>query len=376
MNIHEIIIRLLIEQPYYGYVASSVSFVESEKVEGTKMAILPSMTILYNPVWFKELSDNHKIGVVLHELLHVILLHQYRRNNREIMLWSIACDMAVNEMIDKKYLNGNCVTVNTISKHLRRKIEKNRNAEYYYKIITDVSDSLNFIIKEDSIILVFEEDSNFKINKLSEESVSEVEIKTVKNKIIDCIQEAKSEGELPSDLEDRVQDIFEEYAINWRNIVKRFLSGKGKMITRKSYKTQSRRFDDLPGTKRSIGAKALLAIDESGSISDSLVKVFYKELIKINKITGVSFMVTRFDTKCSTPQPLNRFIINNKREKRGGTDFRPVFELADNMKIPLVIVFTDGKGEVPNSVNQKTLWVLTDNAKRPANYGYYVNFEE
>jgi predicted metal-dependent peptidase len=69
-------------------------------------------------------------------------------------------------------------------------------------------------------------------------------------------------------------------------------------------------------------------------------------------------------------------MIDNKREKRGGTDFTPIFQLADQLKIPLVIIFTDGDGKAPESVNQNTLWVLTKGACKPAYYGTSVTFAE
>ncbi len=117
-----------------------------------------------------------------------------------------------------------------------------------------------------------------------------------------------------------------------------------------------------------------MALDESGSIPDSVVDIYLKELKEINRITGVSIMVTRFDTHCSEPEPLNRFILNKGREKQGGTDFRPIFEMADKTKIPLVIIFTDGDGKVPHRVSQKVLWVLTGGGKNPADFGQEIFF--
>lgn len=374
MKIHEVIMKLLIEQPYYGYVASTVTLIETEKIESIKMASIPNLKIYYNPKWFEGLTKEHKTGVIIHELLHVILMHQYRRINQEIMLWSVACDMAVNEMISKRYLSDDAITVDLISKKLKRNIERNKNAEYYYDIITDADNFMSLIESEDDITLIFEGKENFKVNKLSEELHSSMEINALKNDLAQILEDASAEGQMPSRLEIQVKEVYRELKINWRIILKRFLTGRGKTIVRKSYKRQSRRFDSLPGTKRSIGTNALVAIDESGSISDELVREFYKELQNINKITGVSIMVTRFDTECSKPIPLKKF-TDMKREKRGGTDFSPVFELADKMKIPLVIVFTDGDGEAPISANQNTLWVLTKNTKKPAEFGYCVNFE-
>jgi predicted metal-dependent peptidase len=179
---------------------------------------------------------------------------------------------------------------------------------------------------------------------------------------------------MPEELADSIDEVYRDIQIDWRVILKRFLTGRGKMIVRKTYKRQSRRYEELPGTKRSVGVNALIAIDESGSISDTLVKEFYQELKEINKITGASMLVTRFDTECSEPVPLSAFVVKDKRAKRGGTDFRPIFKLADDRKIPLIIIFTDGDGEAPANANQNTLWVLTKNSKKPAAFGYFLDF--
>lgn len=375
MNIHEVIMTLLIEQPFYGFVASSVSLVETEKVATIKMASIPKLIINYNPIWFEGLSDQHKMGVVVHELLHVILMHQFRRLNREIILWSVACDMAVNEMIAKKYLMEEAITVELIMQKIKRKLEPKKAAEYYYDMITDVDELIGFTGIEGESILIFEGENNFIVQKLSEETATAMEISALKSNLAQTIADSKSEGECPEGLEDRIDEVYQDIRLNWRVILKRFLTGRGKMVVRKSYKRQSRRYEDLPGTKRSVGVNALFAIDESGSVSDALVKEFYHELKDINKITGVSILVTRFDTACSEPVPLNTFMADNKREKRGGTDFRPIFKLADELRIPLVIIFTDGDGEAPESANQNTLWVLTKGAKKPADFGYYLTFE-
>lgn len=375
MKIQDIIVKLLIEQPFYGYVAASVAVIESGKVPTIRMASVPELIIYYNPIWFDELSDQYQTGAVLHELLHVILLHQYRRGRRELILWSTACDMAVNEMLPERYISEEAVTVERIAKKLKLSIERNKNAEFYYELINDMEEFISFTAIEGDSILISEGGKNLKVQKLSEETASVSELSALKSNLAQAFSEAEADSEIPAGLEEGITEVYRDIKIDWRVILKRFLTGRGKMIIRKSYKRQSRRYEELPGTKRSVGVNALIAIDESGSISDVLVKEFYHELTEINKITGTSMAVTRFDTNCSEPVPLSTFVVENKREKRGGTDFRPVFKLADERKIPLVIIFTDGDGEAPANVNQNTLWVLTKNAKKPAAFGTAIHFE-
>lgn len=375
MKMKDVIMKLLIEQPFYGYVASTVTYEETEKIASIKMASIPELIICYNPVWFEKLPDQLKIGTVLHELLHVILLHPFRRGNRNQQLWSVACDMAVGELMPSKYIASDAVTVDRIARKLKRSIEHDKNAEYYYEFITDVEEQPSFITIEGDNILIFEGESSLKVQKISDETATAAELNALKSSLSQTVSEAKADGEIPSGIEERIDEVYQEFQIDWRVILKRFLTGRGKMITRKSYKRQSRRYEALPGTKRSIGVDALIAIDESGSISDAMVQSFYEELKEINKITGTSMLVTRFDTVCTLPVPLHSFVVESKRSKRGGTDFRPVFKLADDQRIPLVIIFTDGDGVAPVNANQRTLWVLTKNGKKPAAFGFCLDYK-
>jgi predicted metal-dependent peptidase len=374
MDIHGIIMKLLIEQPFYGYVASGVALVKTDRLKTIRMEAHPSRVIYYNPEWFDGLSDEHKLGVVLHELLHVILLHPFRRGSRDQLLWSVACDMAVNGLLPDQYKTSEAVTVEAVSMKIGKEIESGKTAEFYYDILQEGEEAFSFFTIEGDSILISEGSHSLRADVIPDQTAAQAELRALEQDIVQTLEEAGENGELPPELEDSIAEVYREYRLNWRIILKRFLTGRGKIIIRKSYKRQSRRYENLPGTKRSVGVHALLALDESGSISDTLVKEFYHELTEINRITGVSILVTRFDTQCSEPVPLSQFLMNSKREKRGGTDFRPIFRLADERRIPLVIIFTDGDGDVPSEVNQKTLWVLTKNAKKPADFGESVTF--
>jgi predicted metal-dependent peptidase len=69
--------------------------------------------------------------------------------------------------------------------------------------------------------------------------------------------------------------------------------------------------------------------------------------MSVNQITNAQILVTEFDTECSKPQPAAEYRQAKQRVKRGGTDFRPVFALADSLKVPLLVIFTDGDGSAP-----------------------------
>jgi len=50
----------------------------------------------YNAAWFDSLSERERVGVLVHEIRHLIALHHCRRNGRELSEFNIAADYAIN----------------------------------------------------------------------------------------------------------------------------------------------------------------------------------------------------------------------------------------------------------------------------------------
>jgi predicted metal-dependent peptidase len=374
MKMRDAMLHLLLKQPFYGYVAASVTPCESEDTAAIKMINDSTLKLLYNREWYESICDEKAIGVIIHELLHIILLHPYRREGREKLLWTIACDMAVNEHISPGLLLEGSVTVEVIAREIKEKIPKLKSAEFYYELISKDESQFSFFELKDDIRIVLQSGLELTANRQMEDEASETNKSALKSMMSELIEQAQFEGEIPGEVSCLIADIYNTSDVNWRNVLRRFLTGRGKVIKKKSFKRESKRFENLPGNKRTQGLNALIALDESGSISEKQLSVFYGELLKIKKLTGASLSVTQFDISCTAPVPIERYISEKKRLKNGGTDYRPVFELADCMGMSLLIIFTDGEGTTPPEVNQKVVWVLPKVGKKPAAYGHCVTF--
>ncbi|HOR86963.1 MAG TPA: VWA-like domain-containing protein [Bacillota bacterium] len=375
MKVRDAMLHLLLKQPFYGYVAASVTSAESEDIATIKMINDSVLKLVYNKKWYESISDKKAIGVIIHELLHIILMHPYRREGREKLLWTVACDMAANEHIAADMLLEDSVTVEAIAKEIREKIPKLRSAEFYYEIISKDEGQFSFFESKDDIRVVLKSGLGLTANRQMDDETSEINKSALKSMMSEIIEQAQLEGEIPGDVGALIADIYKTGDVNWRNVLRRFLTGKGKVIKKKSYKRESTRFENLPGNKRTRGINALIALDASGSISEKQFSLFYSELMKIKKVTGAVLSVTQFDTDCTAPVPIERFTREKKRLKSGGTDYRPVFKLADSISMPLLVIFTDGEGAAPPEANQKVVWMLPKGGKKPASYGHYVDYE-
>lgn len=371
----EAMLNLLLKQPFYGYVAASVTPAESNDIEKIKMVNDAALKLLYNKGWFESLKAEYAIGMLIHELLHIILLHPYRREGRNPLLWEVACDMAVNEQISPELLMKDAITVKAISGEIREKLPPQKSAEFYYDVISKEDGEFSFFELKDDIHVVLKSGLELTANRQMEDEASEINKSALKSMLSDMIEQAQLEGEIPGSINAIISDIYRTTDVNWRNVLRRFLTGKGRITKRKSFKRESRRFENLPGDKRILGLDALVALDASGSISDKQLSLFHCELMKIKRLTGANLLVTQFDTGCTPPVTIERYAKDKARSKNGGTDYRPVFELADKLGMSLLIIFTDGEGTAPLESNQRVVWLLPKGVRKPAEYGHYVEYE-
>jgi predicted metal-dependent peptidase len=376
MRMRDAVIDLLIRQPFYGSLATSISIAESADVPAMRMSLSPAPVLQHNLAWYEGLPDSMAKGALLHELLHMLLLHATRRNGRDPLLWAVATDLAVNEHIPKDMLPKDAATIETVGRKVGRALEGGKSAEGYYADLSALlDDTFSLNLKNDAAILTRGDESILIADLQHEEDIARVDQQALQSKMDRLVDGALENGELPRALGGLFDADFMRAQIDWRNAFKRFLTGRGRIQTRATYKRESRRFDAPPGKKRSLGIDVLIALDESGSISDDQLRMFLNELREVNRITNARIQVTEFDMKCTPPRPAEEFRHKTQRSKNGGTDFRPIFELADEMRVSLVVVFTDGEGAAPISVNQRVLWVLTKGGKQPAPFGDCAQFE-
>ena len=370
----QIIVNLLLRKPYYGYIASNMKLEKNNSIDDLKLVIGPVIKLLYNEEWMNGLTEESAYGVFIHEILHLLLMHYQRKGNRDSSIWAVACDLAVNEHIDQKILPEKYVTVSDFFKETGVRLENKSTAEYYYDEILKVKDDFSLIIREGSLKIRLPGGNIFIVKSMDQPDTSDLNFHAAKSIMEEITRQAAKEGEIPGSLKHMISDLYGSTDVDWRNLIKKYLSGKGRMNIRKTVKRVSKRFEDNPGNKRIKQLNALVAIDESGSISDDDIMLFYNELKKIKIITKSSLLVTRFDTDCTKPVRIEQYLKIRGRAKSGGTDFRPVFKMADSLKSRLMIIFTDGNGILPAEVKQKTLWIMTGNKNDDIPFGDTVRF--
>ena len=79
--------HLILDQPFFGTLALRLTPIEDETID---TAGTDGQCIKFNPKWFVKLSEAQRVGLIAHEVMHVVLLHMLRRMERNHKRWNIA----------------------------------------------------------------------------------------------------------------------------------------------------------------------------------------------------------------------------------------------------------------------------------------------
>mgnify|MGYP003149150472 FL=1 len=88
--------QLMLRHPFFGSCAAGLNFVETDKVP--TMAT-DGRSILWNRAFVDSLDKDHVMGVIAHEVLHVVFKHMLRMEKRIHKKWNVCTDIAINDIL-------------------------------------------------------------------------------------------------------------------------------------------------------------------------------------------------------------------------------------------------------------------------------------
>ena len=94
--------RLLVRAPFIGSIALGLAWVNAPDI-GTMAT--DGRAVWFNPEWCEAHGVEKTMGVIAHEVLHVVNRHHLRRGERDAELWNVAADLLINRLLeDDKYV--------------------------------------------------------------------------------------------------------------------------------------------------------------------------------------------------------------------------------------------------------------------------------
>ena len=369
--IQKCILQVRRECSFFG---SLMLFAEIETSKSLSTAATDGKKIFFNEKFLKSLSSSQQNALMLHEVLHMALLHVTRRQGRDPHIWNIAADIVVNDLILRNTsfkLPDGAIIDNKF---------QDKSVEYIYEILLKTKKyekydlMINDILHPGSGNQEKEEEGKSEIEnettiQLSEEEIDEIEsfwrdkMEILKN--ADQHQLNNGKGSLPAGIGQEISTILEP-EVDWRHALWKYV-GK----TPADFDDLDRRFIHKGLYLESLLTEAVevsVCIDTSGSVSDELLKQFAGELKGIlRSYPNVKCSLFYADCALNGPYEIDRIEQMPKAVGRGGTSFVPFFDylkkhnqensLLGNNKIS--IYFTDGYGDFPESEPENpTMWLV------------------
>jgi len=407
-NLARHLIPFLQDSPFYSEISRHIQkrLTKDMPTAAVTFDVRSDQLIMYvNPDFAKEQTNWQIKGLITHELDHLIYGHLNERRKEPAGDWNIATDLAINSIImknaraprdveeslssgplprmglipgqrpwtDPKIFDKLSPERQKACTHLSDLIEKlpvTKASEYYFKKLLEDQEK-NGYGPEDVYGVIGSMDDHDGWDDVPDEMKEYIEGK-IKAVIGKAVRHADSQadgwGNIPADMREEIRRSIST-VVNWRAVLRQFVG----MLVRGQRTTTIKRINKRypyihPGTKRGYVAKLLVAIDESGSVDDSMLEMFFGELEQLTKKVDVTLL--HFDCSCSV-KDLYEWKKGARpklqRMKQGGTDFDAPTRLANDPKNrgrwDGMCIFTDGCAPAPGPSRIKRAWVLGQGCK-------------
>ena len=356
MNFEDIITKSILqirkECSFFGALMLFAKIISSKDIT---TAATDGRTIFINEKFLSSLNSSQQNALLLHEVLHMALLHCIRIGTRDPMIWNIAADIVVNSLIQ---LN----TPFQLPKDaILDKNFKNESVEEIYEALLKNKKTIKLAMP-DIIKLGSEDDGNGKkINAEEIESYWKDAIQVVENTVSDSA--GSDQGNMPLGLSHEIKNILEP-EIDWRHALWKYV-GK----TNSDFDDLDRRFIYKGLYLEALlteGLEIFVCIDTSGSVSNKLLSQFAGELKGIlSAYPHVKCILYYADTSLDGPHEIDHIDKLPPAKGRGGTSFIPFFNTLNKSYEDFsevnraAIYFTDGYGDFPSiEPDNPTMWLV------------------
>lgn len=317
-------------------------------------------TIYYNYKFLKTLSNSELLFVLVHEIYHCILSHVSRSTGKKFDVWNAACDYYINDKLIKDQIGSmphNC---------LYKKAYSKLSPDQIYRLLDLSKESLeNFDSHFPKDIRSSSEsgDQNYSVS----EAISDI---TKGSSICgSSFYKAIKDFKIPKK---------EVKEIDWRRLLKgsiKDFSSDRITFNRPSKKSSTIIFPKLHHDNTRCNAH--LALDVSGSISNSEFAKFLSEIINILRLKKLHKLnLYLFDTQIIYEDQIrinSNSQIHSTIEKLstlnncgGGTDYGCVFKRVKKKSKDYLIIFTDGYPGGSWGTDQPNLiYLITSSIKSP-----------
>jgi len=392
--------RLILDKPFLGSLVMHLSLKAANAKWCATMAT-DARNFYYNPDYIARLTLDQTQFVLAHEAMHCALSHFNRSNHRQKHRWDVACDYAVNMILDDERMAGP-------ENSLMNATYRGLTAEEIYPVLHEdpPEETMDQHLFDDTGSgqggegEPEENDSEPGAGGEGEQSGGDGQSEPTESdsaeqseaggqdappppmdsdqldeqwqgRLAAAAQAARQAGKLSASML-RLVDQLLAPRLPWRALLARYMMN----VARDDYsfqRTSRREGEAMMPRLYSQGVRVAVALDTSGSVTDDEMREFLTEVDALKAQVRAEVTLHACDNKLAEDGPW-RFAMWQSLELPdsisggGGTDFRPVFDWleADRIEPDLLVYFTDAEGRFPETEPSfATIWLVKGKAPVP-----------
>lgn len=358
---------------FFGSLMCSLEFIWDDSMPS---AATDGIRLWFNPHFFMALNEATRSTVLKHELWHVARMHSLRVGNRAPVTWNWACDIRINNDLDKTGKNSFTGIEDCWKDHsYDQQGSSLMSEEEIYEILVNNQMPPP---KGGSFGVGIDGDGDLK-------PLNQKEKQQVINTVVQAVQQAKmsgAAGTIPGGVE-KILKQFLEPVIPWEQVLMQFFSDM--LEDDYTWARPNRRYEHmyLPSHFLDDGRLEHLVyfLDVSGSISMRDILRFNSEIKYIQeRLNPQKLTLIQFDTEIQkidefeADQPFNEITVN----AGGGTCLVPVREMIEKLKPTAAVIFTDLYVTPMEhlTVDIPVIWCVYNNPRATVPFGKMLHIKD
>lgn len=336
--------------------------------EDIKTAATDGLHLWWNPHFFNRCKPTTRMATLVHELWHPGLLHMVRRGDRIHEIWNIACDYAINNMLDNE---GYIFDPDDIKVYQDHRFGTMNAEAIYDELMKDIT-----VIP---MLPDWEAD-------MVEPAKSDVPL--IVNNVVAANMAAQTGGSQAGSMTGELASILKRFLdpkLPWDQLLDRFFNSVGgeDITWARPNKRHLHSGMYLPSRAESHEGLDHIVdfLDVSGSVDDNQVIRFNSEIKYIKeKYNPKLLTLVLFDTEIkkvirfTDEDPFDQLVVVG----RGGTSLRCVYDFLIKEKPDAAVIFSDlhcrPMKKLP--INIPLIWVAIDNRGAKVNEGKLVHVKD
>jgi predicted metal-dependent peptidase len=352
-------VGLLLRHPFFGNMATRLKIQDAD--EWLMTAAVDGRNLYFNTQFFNAMSNKEIEFVIAHEILHMVYDHLGRREDRNPMLYNIAADYIVNNLLVRDRIGEKPKIVDCFQDF---KYEGWSSEQVYDDLFEEAKKNGEEALKQLGEMLdehldmegdgdEGDEGENGENKGKGRPKYSKAEMDQIRDEIkeamINAAQSAGA-GNVPAGVQRLIKDLTEP-KMNWRELLRQQIQSTIKSDytfmrpSRKGWHTGA----VLPGQNFQDTIDICVSLDMSGSIGNAQAKDFLGEIKGImEEYQDYKIKLWCFDTSVYNEQDFSadggEDLLDYEIFGGGGTDFMVNWAyMKENDIVPKkFIMFTDG----------------------------------